>query len=76
LNPTVIAFLDASALIYRIEGSAPLAGKTRRLLVRLQAECGGLRTAVSRLTFPIFIATLCVWHSIRNSEVCLFAQTA
>jgi predicted nucleic acid-binding protein len=51
LNPTVIAFLDASALIYLIEGSAPLAAKTRRLLVRLQAECGGLRTAVSRLTW-------------------------
>jgi predicted nucleic acid-binding protein len=47
----VIAFLDASALIYLIEGAASLAVKARECLARLQAECGDLRTAVSRLTW-------------------------
>jgi predicted nucleic acid-binding protein len=47
----VIAFLDANALIYLIEGTASLAAKTRQCLARLQAEHGNLRTAVSRLTW-------------------------
>lgn len=48
----MIAFLDASALIYLIEGAAPLAAQTRQCLARLQAAHDGhLRAAVSRLTW-------------------------
>jgi predicted nucleic acid-binding protein len=47
----VIAFLDASALIYLIEGVAPLAAKARQHLARLQTRHGDLRMAVSRLTW-------------------------
>ncbi|MDR0457928.1 MAG: type II toxin-antitoxin system VapC family toxin [Burkholderiaceae bacterium] len=47
----MIAFLDASALIYLIEGAAPLAAKARQCLRCLQARHGDLRLAVSRLTW-------------------------
>jgi predicted nucleic acid-binding protein len=47
----VIAFLDANALIYLIEGAPPLAAKARQCLARLQIKHGNLRTAVSRLTW-------------------------
>jgi len=47
----MIVFLDANALIYLIEGAAPLAAKARQRLARLQAEHGNMRMAVSRLTW-------------------------
>ena len=47
----MFVFLDASALIYLIEGAAPLAAQTRQRLTRLQAAHGRLRIAVSRLTW-------------------------
>ena len=44
-------FLDASALIYLVEGRPPFADGVRRALHALQAEQGPLRVAVSRLTW-------------------------
>jgi predicted nucleic acid-binding protein len=45
----VIAFLDSSALIYLMEGAAPLAAAVREHLLALQRANPGLQTAISRL---------------------------
>jgi predicted nucleic acid-binding protein len=47
----VIVFLDASALIYRLEGEPRLAAAVNQRLTRLAANDAGLRIAVSRLTW-------------------------
>lgn len=47
----MIAFLDASALIYLVEGKAPFASRVRGQLQRLVKAEPNLRTAVSRLTW-------------------------
>lgn len=46
----MIAFLDASALIYLIEGAEPYASRTRQQLAKFANTEPRLRTAVSRLT--------------------------
>lgn len=47
----MIAFFDASALIYLIEAKAPFAGKVRRELTAVAKKHPGLGVAVSRLTW-------------------------
>jgi len=47
----VIAFFDASALIYLIESRPPFAGKARESLQRLEAAHSPLAAAVSRLSW-------------------------
>ena len=47
----MIAFLDASALIYLIEGKQPFAGKVRKELAALARRHPELHAAVSRLTW-------------------------
>ena len=47
----MIVFLDASALIYLIEGSQPFAGRARAELARLTRKHGDLEIAVSRLAW-------------------------
>lgn len=47
----MIAFFDASALIYMIEGKQPFAGKVRKELAVLAKKHPDLRAAVSRLTW-------------------------
>lgn len=47
----MIAFFDASALIYLIEGQAPFGNKVRKELASLAARHPGLGSAVSRLTW-------------------------
>jgi predicted nucleic acid-binding protein len=47
----VIAFFDASALIYLIEGAEPFANRTRTQLARLMKRHRTLDAAVSRLSW-------------------------
>ena len=47
----MIAFFDASALIYLIEGNEPFAGKVRRELAAVAKKHPDLGAAVSRLTW-------------------------
>jgi len=47
----VIAFLDASALIYLVEGAEPFASRTRVELARLAKRHRTLPVAVSRLSW-------------------------
>lgn len=47
----MIAFLDASALIYLVEGKEPFASSVRGQLQRLVKAEPTMRTAVSRLTW-------------------------
>jgi predicted nucleic acid-binding protein len=51
----VIAFLDASAVIYAVEGTAAWAGalkqQLRQLAMEDQASAGGLQLAISRLSW-------------------------
>ncbi len=47
----MIAFFDASALIYLIEGREPFAGKVRRELATAAKKYPELSAAVSRLTW-------------------------
>ena len=47
----MIAFLDASALIYLIEGNEPFAGRARGELGRLARKHLNLKIAVSRLAW-------------------------
>ncbi len=47
----MIAFFDASALIYLIEGKEPFAGKMRKELAAVAKRHPDLGTAVSRLTW-------------------------
>ena len=47
----MIAFFDASALIYLIEGKEPFAGKMRKELAAVAKRHADLGTAVSRLTW-------------------------
>jgi len=47
----VIAFFDASALIYLIEARSPFADAVQRTLRDLAAQHPGLHTAVSRLSW-------------------------
>jgi len=47
----VIAFLDASALIYLMDGEAPWAEATQTTLQQLAVSAPGLVLAVSRLSF-------------------------
>lgn len=46
----MIAFLDASALIYLLDGQPAVAARVRRALAALRASHGNLRLAVSRLS--------------------------
>jgi predicted nucleic acid-binding protein len=47
----VIVFLDASALIYLIEGNEPFASRARGELARLARKHGNLEIAISRLAW-------------------------
>lgn len=47
----MIAFFDANALIYLIEGAEPFAGRVRGALAEAMAEHAGMRAAVSRLSW-------------------------
>ena len=47
----MIAFFDASALIYRIEGTEPFAQRVAAELARAAKKHPGLRAAVSRLSW-------------------------
>lgn len=47
----MIAFLDASALIYLLEGREPFAGRVRAELTAIEHAHAGVRAAVSRLTW-------------------------
>lgn len=47
----MIAFFDANALIYLIEGAEPFAGRVRGVLAQAMAEHPDLRAAVSRLSW-------------------------
>lgn len=47
----MIAFFDACALIYLIEGKQPFAGRVRSQLAELVQAHPGMRTAVSRLSW-------------------------
>ena len=47
----MIAFFDASALIYRIEGREPFAGRVSKELTAVAKRHPDLGTAVSRLTW-------------------------
>ncbi|MFA7487696.1 MAG: type II toxin-antitoxin system VapC family toxin [Lysobacteraceae bacterium] len=47
----MIAFLDANALIYLIEGAAPFAKRVREQLQTIAAAEPGLRIAASRLSW-------------------------
>ena len=47
----MIAFFDASALIYLIEGKEPFAGCVRAALQRIEAAHPGIGAAVSRLSW-------------------------
>ena len=47
----MIAFFDASALIYLLEGKAPFADRVRSELKTLAQEHPGMRVAVSRLSW-------------------------
>ena len=47
----MIAFFDASALMYLIEGKDPFAGKVRKELATATANYPNLQAAVSRLTW-------------------------
>ncbi len=47
----MIAFLDASALIYLVDGEAPWAQATQATLKQLAAQAPDLALAVSRLSF-------------------------
>jgi predicted nucleic acid-binding protein len=47
----MLAFFDASALIYVVEGREPLATAARASLQRLMAQHDGLGVALSRLTW-------------------------
>jgi len=47
----VIAFFDASALIYLVEGKPPFGQRVRQTLARLAEADSDLGTAVSRLTW-------------------------
>lgn len=46
----MIAFLDANALIYLVEGAEPFAGRTRARLQEISDAAPELRVAVSRLS--------------------------
>ncbi len=65
----MIAFLDASALIYLIEGAPPLAGKVRTQLQALETTHPGLRLAVSRLAL-----LECRVAPMRESDTALLAR--
>lgn len=47
----MIAFFDASALIYLIEGQAPFAGRVRAELAAIERAHAGVGAAVSRLSW-------------------------
>ncbi len=47
----MIAFLDASALIYLIEGNEPFSGRVRSTMLELAHGHPGIGIAVSRLTW-------------------------
>lgn len=47
----MIAFFDASALIYLLEGKAPFAGRVRAELAALESTHAGVGAAVSRLSW-------------------------
>ena len=47
----MIAFFDASAIIYFVEGAEPFAGRTRAALARLVKKHPNLGAAVSRLSW-------------------------
>jgi predicted nucleic acid-binding protein len=47
----VIAFLDASALIYLLEGRAPFAARVREQLAELSRQHSDLRLSIGRLSW-------------------------
>ena len=65
----MIAFLDASALIYLIEGVPPLAAKVRAQLQALETAHPGLRLAVSRLAL-----LECRTAPLRDGDTALLAR--
>jgi predicted nucleic acid-binding protein len=65
----VIAFLDASALIYLVEGAEPFASRVRSSLSRLLQKNTETVTAVSRLSWME-----CRVRPSRNGEVAVLAS--
>lgn len=64
----MIAFFDASALIYLIEGAEPFAGRVRSELARTAKKYPKVGTAVSRLSW-----LECRMRPARNTELATLA---
>lgn len=64
----MIAFFDASALIYLIEGAEPFATRTRAELARIAKRHAALGVAVSRLSW-----LECRVRPARNNELAVLA---
>jgi len=64
----VIAFLDASALIYLVEGAEPFASRVRSSLARLLRKHPAAETAVSRLSWME-----CRVRPARNQELAILS---
>ena len=65
----VIAFFDANALIYLVEGAEPFAGRVRSALARLTTRHRKMGAAVSRLSW-----LECRVRPARNNELAALAK--
>jgi predicted nucleic acid-binding protein len=65
----VIAFFDASALIYLVEGAEPFAGRIRSALAHLTTKHPKMGAAVSRLSW-----LECRVRPARNNELATLAK--
>lgn len=65
----MIAFLDANALIYLLEGEAALAGRVRTGLLKLSEQFGRMPIAMSRLSWME-----CRVKPLRESNTALLAR--
>lgn len=65
----MIAFFDACALIYLIEGKEPFAGQVRSQLAEVAQAHPGIETAVSRLTW-----LECRVGPMKNNDLRVLAQ--
>jgi predicted nucleic acid-binding protein len=65
----VIAFFDASALIYLVEGAEPFAGRVRSALAQLTTRHPRMGAAVSRLSW-----LECRVRPARNNELATLAK--
>ena len=65
----MIAFFDASALIYLVEGAEPFAGRIRSLLAQMTAKHPRMGAAVSRLSW-----LECRVRPARNNQLATLAK--